>query len=223
MNTPQHPAASRPRSVQQPQRRPSIDPIRVLRQHIIGLLAAVIIGVVVGLGAHFAFMRFYPLYTSEVLFEVRPGLSDSTEIGTSEALKDDEVERIARTQTALLMQRDVLMSGVENPQVRDTDWMEIWFIDKQTGQPLYAQAVDDLEEYLHTPVLRGTNLFAIRWSWHVPSDVPKVLNSIASAYTRKLKALDDQQFSDNEALCLHRRQGDHDPGRPSILTGFDRG
>jgi capsular exopolysaccharide synthesis family protein len=98
------------------------------------------------------------------------------------------------------MQRDVLMSGVENPQVRDTNWMETWFIDSQTGQPLYAQAVDDLEEYLNTPVLRGTNLFAIRWSWHVASDVPKVLNSIATAYTRKLKSLDDQQFSDNEAL-----------------------
>ncbi|MDP6602037.1 MAG: cellulose synthase operon protein YhjQ/BcsQ, partial [Phycisphaerales bacterium] len=110
------------------------------------------------------------------------------------------VERIARTQTQLLMQRDVLMSGVENPQVRDTNWMETWFIDSQTGQPLYAQAVDDLEEYLNTPVLRGTNLFAIRWSWHVASDVPKVLNSIATAYTRKLKSLDDQQFSDNEAL-----------------------
>ncbi|MDP6987395.1 MAG: cellulose synthase operon protein YhjQ/BcsQ [Phycisphaerales bacterium] len=200
MNTPQPTMPSKPRPVSQPQRRPTIDPIRVVRQHIIGLLAAIIIGVVVGLVAHIAFKRLYPLYTSEVLFEVRPGLSESTEIGTAEALKDDEVERIARTQTQLLMQRDVLMSGVENPQVRDTNWMETWFIDSQTGQPLYAQAVDDLEEYLNTPVLRGTNLFAIRWSWHVASDVPKVLNSIATAYTRKLKSLDDQQFSDNEAL-----------------------
>ncbi|HJN79431.1 MAG: cellulose synthase operon protein YhjQ/BcsQ [Phycisphaerales bacterium] len=200
MTTPQPFMSPKPRPASQPQRRPSIDPIRVVRQHIIGLLAAIIIGAVVGLAAHFAFNYFYPLYTSEVLFEVRPGLTESTEIGTAEALKDDEVERIARTQTNLLMQRDVLTSGVENPQVRDTNWMETWFVDPQTGQPLYAQAVDDLEDYLRTPVLRGTNLFAIRWSWHVASDVPKVLNSIATAYTRKLKSLDDQQFSDNEAL-----------------------
>lgn len=200
MNTPQPSNPGRPRSVSSPPRRPSIDPVRVLRQHIIGLLASIIIGVIAGLAAHLAFSKFYPLYSSEVLFEVRPGLSESTEIGTAQALKDDEVERIARTQTQLLMQRDVLMSGVENPQVRDTNWMETWFLDPQTNQPLYAQAVDDLEEYLNTPVLRGTNLFAIRWSWHVASDVPKVLNSVAMAYTRKLKAMDDQQFSDNEEL-----------------------
>lgn len=198
MSSPSGP--QRPRQVSSPQRRPTIDPVRVVRQHIIGLLAAVIIGVALGGVAFVGFMRFYPLYTSEILFEVRPGLTDSTEIGTAETLKDDEVERIGRTQTSLLMQRAVLMAAVENPQVRDTMWMEDWFVDPQTGQPLYAQAVDDLEDYVQTPIMRGTNLFAIRWSWHVPSDVPKVLNSIATAYTRKLKALDDQQFSENEAL-----------------------
>lgn len=197
---PSPPGSQRPRQSSSPQRRPSIDPVRVVRQHIVGLLAAVIIGAVLGGVAFVGFMRFYPLYTSEILFEVRPGLSDSTEIGTAKTLKDDEVERIGRTQTSLLMQRAVLMAAVENPQVRDTNWMETWFVDTQTGQPLYAQAVDDLEDYVRTPIIRGTNLFAIRWSWHVPDDVPKVLNSIATAYTRRLKALDDQQFSDNEAL-----------------------
>jgi capsular exopolysaccharide synthesis family protein len=200
MNMQSPPGTQRSRQSSPQQRRPSIDPVRVVRQHIIGLLAAVIIGAVLGGIAFVGFMRFYPLYTSEILFEVRPGLIDSTEIGTAGTLKDDEVERIGRTQTAMLMQREVLMAAVENPQVRDTSWLETWFIDAQTGQPLYAQAVDDLEDYIKTPIIRGTNLFAIRWSWHVPSDVPKVLNSIAMAYTRRLKALDDQQFSDNEAL-----------------------
>ncbi|MDP7573769.1 MAG: hypothetical protein QF723_01535, partial [Phycisphaerales bacterium] len=73
MTTPQPFMSPKPRPASQPQRRPSIDPIRVVRQHIIGLLAAIIIGAVVGLAAYFAFLYFYPLYTSEVLFEVRPG------------------------------------------------------------------------------------------------------------------------------------------------------
>ncbi|MDP7070078.1 MAG: cellulose synthase operon protein YhjQ/BcsQ [Phycisphaerales bacterium] len=198
MSTQQHP--SRARQQTPSLRRPTIDPVRVLRQHIIGLLASVIIGAVMGAAAFLLFSRFYPLYTSEILFEVRPGLAESTEIGTAEALDDDEVERIGRTQVQLLMQRDVLVRAVENPQVRDTNWMKTWFFDEQTQQPLVAQAVDDLEDYLKTPVLRGTNLFAIRWSWHVATDVPKVLNSIASSYTRKIKQLDDQQFSSNEDL-----------------------
>ncbi len=198
MSTSHHP--SRGRQSAPTLRRPTIDPMRVLRQHIVGLLASIIVGAAIGAVAFLLFGRLYPLYTSEILFEVRPGLAESTEIGTAEALDDDEVERIGRTQVQLLMQRDVLVRAVENPQVRDTNWMKTWFFDEQTQQPLVAQAVDDLEDYLKTPVLRGTNLFAIRWSWHVALDVPKVLNAIASSYTQKIKQLDDQQFSSNEKL-----------------------
>ena len=107
---------------------------------------------------------------------------------------------VGRTQTQLLMQRDVLRQAVESPQVRDTNWMSSSYLDPQTGQPLLEQAVDDLEETLQTPMLRGTNLFAIRWSWNVASDVPKVLNAIAAAYIEKLTVLDDAQFTANEKL-----------------------
>ena len=100
--------------------RPSIDPVRVLRQHVVGMLIALIVGAVLGLAAYFLFVRFYPLYRSEVLFEIRPGLSESTEIGTSESLNDDDVERMAKTQTQLIMQREVLTRAVRNPQVRET-------------------------------------------------------------------------------------------------------
>lgn len=200
MTTPTPPTQPRPRPTASQQRRPSIDPIRVVRQHIIGLLVSVMIGGGLGAGAFVLFNRFYPLYTSEVLFEVRPGLSASTEIGTSKTLKDDEVERVGRTQTQMLMQRDVLLRAVQNPQVRDTNWMQSQYIDRQTGQPLNEQAVDDLEETLQTPFVKGTNLFVVRWSWHVAADIPTVLNAVASSYMEKLKALDDAQFSANEKL-----------------------
>ncbi len=194
------PPGQRPRPMAAPQRRPTIDPVRVIRQHIVGLLASLIIGAFLGAAAFIMFGKVYPLYTSEVLFEVRPGLVESTDIGTAEALKDEEVERVARTQTSLLLQRDVLGSAAGSPAVVNTNWMQTWFVDPSTGQPQIAQAVDELEETLRTPVLRGTNLFAIRWSWHVPTDVPLVLDAVATAYVRKLKLLDDQQFSANETV-----------------------
>lgn len=200
MNRPPSTQPPRPRPSSSPQRRPTIDPIRVVRQHVIGLLASLIVGGGLGVLLFFLLLLFTPYYTSEVLFEVRPGLAASTEIGTSKTLKDDEVERVGRTQTQLLMQRDVLRQAVESPQVRDTNWMSSSYLDPQTGQPLLEQAVDDLEETLETPMLRGTNLFAIRWSWNVASDVPKVLNAIAAAYIEKLTVLDDAQFTANEKL-----------------------
>lgn len=194
------PPGQRPRPTAAPQHRPTIDPVRVIRQHIVGLFASLIIGAFLGAAAFVMFGKVYPLYTSEVLFEVRPGLAESTDIGTAEALKDEEVERVARTQTSLLLQRDVLSAAVGSSAVVNTNWMQTWFIDPSTGQPQTAQAVDELEETLRTPVLRGTNLFAIRWSWHVPTDVPVVLDAVATAYVRKLKLLDDQQFGANETV-----------------------
>ena len=179
---------------------PAIDPVRVLRQHVLGIIVSGVVGVVIGVIAFFVFRFTYPLYKGEVIFEIRPGLLESTDIGTKESMSDKDVLRIANTQTLLLKQRDVLTEAVNNPAVRNTTWLQDWFIDPGTGVLLEAQAVDDLEEYVSAGDIRNTNLFNARWSWHTAQDVPIVLNAIASAYLRKIENLDNQQFSENEDL-----------------------
>ncbi|MCH2132450.1 MAG: hypothetical protein MK116_01745 [Phycisphaerales bacterium] len=172
----------------------------MLRQHVLGILVSIVIGGGLGTGAYFFLLYFFPMYRSEILFEVRPGLKEATEIGTSAALKGDDIERIAKTQTKLITQRDVLEEAVLDPSVRSTNWLQAEFIDPQSSQPMAKLAADDLEETLWTPVYRDTNLFSLSWSAPVPSDVPKVLDAIARSYNRKIKQLDDQQFGDNESL-----------------------
>ena len=199
MNSPTQPNP-RGRPVVAPVRRPTVDPVRVLRQHVVGILVSVILGAGAGVVAYFGLNYIYPLYTSEVLFEVKPGIAESTEVGTSASLSDQEVERMARTQTELLRQRDILAMAMRGPDVRDTQWVRTWFYDEATGRTLVELAVDDLEEDLQTPVLRGTNLFAIRWSEHHPNDVAVVLNAIARAFMAKRRDLDNQLFNHNENL-----------------------
>lgn len=186
---------------------PTIDPIRVLRQHVLGIMVSITIGGFIGVAAYFILRYSYPLYTTDVMFEVRPGLVESTDIGTSESMNEKDVSRVANTQALLIKGRDVLSDAVANPGVRDTGWMQDWFIDPQTGTPLEAQAVDDLIETLSTPVIRNTNLFSIRWSWHNAQDVPIILNAIAQAYLRKIEKLDNMQFSDNEKLFQDQLRG----------------
>jgi len=60
----------------------TIDPIRVMRRHMRLMVASIAIGGMLGTISHFAFSRFYSLYTGEVLFELQPGLQDPTDIGT---------------------------------------------------------------------------------------------------------------------------------------------
>ena len=108
---------------------PNIDPIRIIRRHVLTIIGSVIIGLALGTVAHFGFSRFYPLYTGEVIFELQPGIQDPTQVGTTEITREDLLERLARTQTVLLVSREVLVRAMEDPDItRATTWHE-WFVD----------------------------------------------------------------------------------------------
>jgi capsular exopolysaccharide synthesis family protein len=192
--------SSRPRTPAAAATRVTIDPVRVLRQHVIGILVSVIIGGGLGTASYFVLLRWFPKFSSEIYFEVRPGLKDATEIGTRSSLFGDDVDRVAHTQTKLIRQRDVIEQAILDPSVRNTVWLQTDFIDPGSGQPQVQLAADELEKDLWTPVYRETNLFSLAWSAANPADVPKVLNAIAKIYTQKIKQLDERQFSENETL-----------------------
>ena len=181
----------------------TIDPIKVLRLHVKSIVLSGIVGIVLGVGAYIGLALLYPLYTAEIQFEIRPGLTEATDIGTADTSKEDVVNRIAKTQTQIIVMREILEVAVQNPDMLETAWLQDNFIDPETGTVLIEQAVDELEDGWHpakTPIYRGSNLFGIRWSAHRASDVPKVLNAIADAYVKKISQLDEQLFADNEEL-----------------------
>ena len=176
-----------------------------------------LIGTCLGVGAYFTLLVYSPQYTSEIIFEIRPGLSDATEIGTQEKIDAKAVDRVAKTQAKFIVGRDVLETAIWIQLSRSTQWLTSSYIDPVSNQPMVDTAVDDLQETLSTPIYKDTNLFSLKWSAATPTDVPKVLDAIAKTYGVKLKRLDDRQFSDNEspvrgsAACRTRRS--RSPGR----------
>ncbi|MDP7007997.1 MAG: AAA family ATPase [Phycisphaerales bacterium] len=177
----------------------AIDPIRVLRRHWKGIPIFTIIGGVLGVGAFLLFSSVYPLYTSDVMFEVKPGVSEATDIGTVDTSNDKTVERVQATQVYLIRDRGILTTAVQDRTMLQTIWLKS-FIDPVTGVLLVDDAVDELEEELRTPIKKGTNLYGISWSGHVASDVPIVLNAIAASYLSRVKELDNEIFRQNEKL-----------------------
>tara|TARA_Y100000589_G_scaffold229949_1_gene217367 strand:- start:1869 stop:3989 length:2121 start_codon:yes stop_codon:yes gene_type:complete len=178
----------------------TIDPVRIVRQHVLGLIVSFIIGVGLGTGAYFTLLVYAPQYSSEILFEIRPGLREATEIGTRDSIDTKAVDRVAKTQTKFIIERDVLEEAILDPTVRGTKWLALNFIDPVSNQPMVEAAVDELQQSLRTPIYKDTNLFSLKWSAPTAADVPKVLDSIARTYGSKLKRLDERQFSDNESL-----------------------
>ena len=177
----------------------AIDPLRVLRRYWKGIPIWCIVGTMAGVGAFFLFARVYPLYSSEIMFEVRPGLAEATEIGTTETIGDKMVERVAATQIYLIKERSTLTVAINERTMRQTSWIQ-QFIVPVSDVLLVDDAVDELKEDLKTPTIPGTNLFGISISCHEPADVPIILAAIAKAYLARTTELDDEGFRKNAKL-----------------------
>ena len=177
----------------------AIDPVRVLRRYWKGIPIWGIVGAILGAGAFFLFSRIYPLYTGEIMFEVRPGLGEATEIGTTESINDKMIERVSATQVYLIKERSILTEAIKDRTMMQTRWIQK-FVDPISGVLLVDDAVDELREELKTPIQRGTNLFGIKWSGHFPADVPIVLGAVATSYILRTKELDESGFRSNAKL-----------------------
>jgi capsular exopolysaccharide synthesis family protein len=202
MSTVTPPPMARPHREQR-QRQPAqsrlsthVDPFRVLRRYAILIIFSAIVGGGLGVAAQMLLEIYYPLYTSEVLFEVRPGVQDVRDIGANDVLQDQLVVRLGMTETVLLTSRDVLETALNSQPVRDTEWFRGSFVDP-SGAQLVDYAIDELVEDLRTKVVRNTNLFSVKWSTHHAADLPVVLNAIANAYLIKRRGLDDQTYTEN--------------------------
>jgi len=180
----------------------TIDPMRVLRRHMLGIVLSIIIGGLLGGAAFVGLLLFFPQFSSESLFELQPGVQDPTAVVVQDVNRDDLIERLARTQTVLLTSREVLAKAMEDPLVARTDWHKKFV--GPDGVFDIQEAVDELEDDLRAPMVRGTNLFSLTWSARKPNDVPVVLNAITDAYVSRRQSLDTQVILENSRMISGR-------------------
>jgi len=176
----------------------TIDPFRLLRRHMWLLMATGFVGAGIGVAAYIALDRYMPLYSGEVLFEIRSGLDDASDLGSRDIAQEDLVTRLASTETVLLTSRGVLMAAVKERDVQQTTWFKQEY--NPAGVPLLDDAVDELEEDVAGRIVRGTNLFGLRWSTGEPTDVPVVLNTIADKYLARRYSRDEDVYKNNSQL-----------------------
>ena len=185
----------RPRPTTTPAGAITLDPIRVLRQHAVLLVASVFIGLGVGTVAHFAFDTAYPLYSERVLFELVPAPEGVSEVIVRDERTEEAVERLGQTEAARIISRDLLEKAMSSRDVEQTKWSEGYR--DENGRFVPADAVDDLEDEIGAGHLRRTTFFALTWSTHVASDLPIVLNQIANTYIAQKKEREDARFEQN--------------------------
>ena len=174
----------------------SIDPIRVLRRHVFGIVLSAVLGGFLGGAAYMLLGHFAPLYRERVLFEVQPGLQQAGQIGVLDLGDDNTIFRIAQTETFMLTHPSVLEQALKNPNIKLTDWHKK-FINPATGQFLADKALDELVEDISTSVVRGSNLFSVSWAAKKDADVPLVLDAVARAYLNMREDRDKDVYNKN--------------------------
>ena len=175
----------------------SIDPLKVLRRYLWTIIASGVIGAILGLAAYMLLQQVYPRYSGSVVFEVRPGLQKSSDVGTIDVTNDDMVFRVAQTEAYMLTSRDVLEAALKNPDVQATHWGRQFLVNNTFN---HADALKDLEDDIGTGVRRSSNLFMLHWSAAKPSDVPVVLNAVAAAYNNRARLRDAELYNGNLTL-----------------------
>jgi len=182
----------------------AIDPLRVLRQHAVAIVASVFVGATLGVVAHLALDRLYPLYSDTVLFELVPAPEGVDEVIVRDERTEEAVERLGQTESARILSRDLLEAAMNSRDIEQTKWSE--YYRDENGRFAPALAVDDLKDELGAGHVRRQNFFSLSWSTHEASDVPVVLNRIADTYLQRKKAADDTRFEQNRQTF--RRQLD---------------
>ena len=176
----------------------SVDPIRILRKHLLLLIFSCFIGVGVGGISFVALSIFLPKYRSEALFEIRSGLQDATEIGAAKELDDDDIQRRANTEISRLMDRDVLKAAVRTRAVQRSNWFTSRYVDEDG--PRIEEAVDELEEDLGRSAVSKTALFRISFATASGEDSQAIVAAISEAYLESTLSLEENRAKSIDRL-----------------------
>jgi Mrp family chromosome partitioning ATPase/uncharacterized protein involved in exopolysaccharide biosynthesis len=178
------------RPAQRPQA-PTIDPVRVLRQHTWLLVWSAVAGAVLGVMANFAFLYVYPLWGGSVIFEIRPEVTSAKDAVAREIVQDEAIARLGQTESQKIITKNILEAAMSAPDIGTTKWGQDY--------PTVDERVKELEEDLRVGHRRGTQLFTLSWRTQVKEDVPVVLNRVANTYITKRTSGEDEKTSSSKS------------------------
>lgn len=185
-------SSSRPASV--PGGGVTIDPIRVVRQHLTLLVVTTLIGLVLGTGLYVVWLRYFPSYSGMATFELIGTLEDASDARASEDRNEDTVQRLATTEAAKVISEQALVKVIAQPEVKQMSWGNQFI--NEDGDFNEGEAVVELMDEISAGYRRRTQYFDVRWSARDPQDVQDLLTLVVDQYKKNLQ---NDYEDDNES------------------------
>ena len=173
----------------------SLDPVRLLRQNVWGIISTFVIGAILGVILNYVFLYTYQVWSGTVFLEIRNQLKDAKALNAEDLGTEEAVIRLAQTEVARMMSRDNIKMALASDDVQKTEWSNSSYLRDEKNIFNIDEAATELETDLRGSHKRGTQIFTLGWRTHNPEDVPVVLNAVASTYVTQVRANEDNRFA----------------------------
>ena len=191
-------SAPNPKPAAAPRPKPaaiSLDPVRLLRQHVWGIISTLVIGAILGVILNYVFLYTYQVWSGTVFLEIRSQLKDAKALNAEDLGTEEAVIRLAQTEVARMMSRDNIKMALASDDVQKTEWSNSSSFRDEKNIFNIDEAATELEKDLRGAHKRGTQIFTLGWRTQNPEDVPVVLNAVASTYVTQVRANEDNRFA----------------------------
>jgi len=178
-----------------------IDPMRVIRQHMVLLIVTAIIGVGIGSGLFLFLQKTSPRYVSHAQFEVHgtlPGANDGLP-DEMDAARSEQLARYMQNQINRLKSEEILRKAIERPGLRGTRFFQSMGSDARKAH----QALR--EELLVVRPIRGTSLIELRVTAGHREDPRPILDDIMSVYLDQLQIRTNQEIQGLRVVFRRKR------------------
>ncbi len=161
----------------------TLDPIRIVRQQLVLIVATGLIGLVLGVGVFLVLRVYFPAYRGTSTFELVGMLDDAADPLASENRNEETVQRIAATEAAKAIGEENLEAVLAEAEVRGTNWAD-QFRDA-SGNFDEREALLELMDEVSAGYRRRTQYFDVKWAAREPKDVPVMLDAISNRYLQQ--------------------------------------
>ncbi|XAM01210.1 AAA family ATPase [Phycisphaeraceae bacterium D3-23] len=176
-----------------------IDPVRVVRTHIVLLIAALVVGVILGAGSWFMLDRGMAQFTSQATLSVNAGMSRADQTGVTELSNMRDLEPKILTEVNAIRSQEILDDLLKQKPVREqTDWF------KQFNADLEEARTDLEEETLRASHIRDTTLIRVSATTSNATDAQTIVSELVGVYLLQVENRAESRY-DKDRVAFQRQ------------------
>ncbi len=176
-----------------------VDPIKLIKKHKWTLGASALVGVAVGLAAHYTLMAVYPIYTAEIVYQC---YAQDQDPGTTVAAPGfrEELDKFMATQAQIMMSDGVIDGTVNDPRLESnaSGWRSAFVSSRGFDS---VRAAKRLDRRLSAGILGDSQLIRLSFWDTDKDDAVAIVKIVGDVYERARKAVvNKDQASRRDAL-----------------------